>query len=371
MSRTDRPDLVLHVGMQQSGAGMLQGALSRLRPQLRAHGVSYLSQSAIKRLEHSSAQLNRHSAETQFSAEFAAELRALVDHERRATSAVARTPGPVLISSDLLLGAANIGLVDVEEFRPLASAAIGQVIDALGARRVRVVLIVNRQDRLMELSYLRDVQSGRWGEFAERFPKRFTPLLDYVGLVQRITAVPHVTDVRVRPVELVGPDPRAFIDDFLDCVDLKGRLDLEVLPADLRLRHTYSRRGMKIALGMNPHLETPRDRDRLRTFILENFAAEDSHPTRVLQKSDRRKILRAHRPSNQKLFATYLPDLPSDSYDTDEATARLADVLPPPRLRRSVRARRLADRGAEVARTQTRRVRAKVRRELKRRRRTA
>lgn len=324
------PDLVLHIGMQQSGATMIQRALSRLRPQLRAHGVAYIGHRRISELEHVAGWDRTADCDPSQAADFERELAAAVAHEQgRVTEARGGTAGTVLVASDHMVGADNLDHTDGSPFRPHAVPAVAQVLRALGAERTRLVLYTHRQDRLMEFCYLREIQKGAHHDLAEQFPQRFDPVFDYHDLIERLRSLPQVTDIRVRPFELVAAGQRAFVDDFLDAVDLKGALDLDVIGNDLAPHRVYSRRGLRIALGMNPHLETGRDRKLVREFLLANFAAEDERQSRFLPRRERQKILAAYREQNRRLFRTHMPDLPEDSYEDNEATARLGGVAGP------------------------------------------
>lgn len=317
-------DLVLHIGMQQSGANMLQRALSRLRPQLRTHGVAFIGHCHIADFEHLAGWRCRDEADPAQAEAFERELVDVVAHEqKRIADAGGMARGPVLIASDHLVGAANLTAADETAFRPNATAAVAHVITALGAERVRLVLHAHRQDRLMEFCYLHEIQMGRHHAFDDQFPRRFEPLLDYTDLIARLGALPGVVDIRVRPFELIGAGPRAFVEDFLGTLDLAGVLDLDGVTDDLRPYHVYSRRGLRIALAMNPQLETARERVLVRQFLLRNFAAEDDRWSRFMPKGERRRILAAYRDANRRLFQRHMPDLPEDSYDSNAATARL------------------------------------------------
>jgi hypothetical protein len=323
-------DLVLHIGMQQSGATMLQRALSRLRPQLRAHGVAYIGHGRLSDLDHIAGWDADPDADRTQAAAFARELAATVEHERRKVAATHKDgTRTVLLSSDHLVGSRNIDRADADVFRPQAVSATSQVIRGLGAEQARLVLYTQRQDRLMEFCYLREIQNGQHHSFARQFPRRFEPVLDYVDLVERLRALPEVTDIIVRPFESLATHPVAFVDDFLDVIGLKGALDLSAVGTDLSPHRVYSRQALKIALGMNPYLETKKERRLVREFLLANFAAPDDRQSRFLPKRARQRILDAYRDQNRQLFRSCMPDLPDDSYNDNDATARLATVLQP------------------------------------------
>ncbi|MGH3098006.1 MAG: hypothetical protein ACRDMV_18650 [Streptosporangiales bacterium] len=323
-------DAVLHIGMQQSGARMLQRALSRLRPQLRAHGITYIGQERIGGLTHAAGWASDAAADAGQAPAFARELADAVTRERAEVVAAGGTPGTVLVSSDHLVGRENIGPGDGSGFRPQTVPAVAQVIEALGAARIRIVLYVQRQDRLLEYSYLREVQKGRHHDFATQFPYRLRPVVDYVELVERVQALPQVTDVTVRPIELAAAGRAAFVDDFLSAVGLGGLFDLVAVVADLSVHRVYSRRGLRIALAMNPHLDDAQERAQVRDFLLEHFAAADQRACRFMPTRVRQRILDCYRDRNELLFHRYLPDLPPDSYADDASTARLGTMLHEP-----------------------------------------
>lgn len=321
------PRLVLHIGMQQSGATMLQRAMALLRPQLHGLGVGYLGQDEIQALDHAAGWNTDGTADPHLATAFERELATAVEAERRRAEGVrGRPPGIVLLSSDHLVGRRNVGPVDAARFRPHAVAAVSQLVRALGTGDTQVVLYTHRQDRLMELCYLREIQSGRHHSFDEQFPYRFEPVLDYDDLVERLHAIPGVSTVTVRPVELVYTDPKAFVGEFLDVAGLETRPDLDVVgrPSPHRV---YSGRGLRMALGMNPFLDSDEDRQLVRAFLMENFAARRPRDSRLLPEHVRRRILHTYRERNRRLFARHMPDLPEDGYDGDDATDRLGAVL--------------------------------------------
>lgn len=326
------PDAVLHIGMPRSGAGTLQRALSRLRPQLRAHGVAYLGHQRLTELAHVRGWEGTLGTDPRQAAAFERELAEAADAERARAAAVRGDgSGVVLLSSDHLVGGSNLGPDDAELFRPKAVPAVAQTIRALGAGRVRVVLYTRRQDRLMELCYLREVENGRHHRFEEQFRYRFQPVLDYASLIERLGELAEVAEVVVRPFELTQADPVAYVGDFLDLlgvVGLRDRLRLDVVGSDLAPHRVYSRRGLQLALAMSPHLDTGDERRLVRGFVLENFAAgPDDRAACFLPKRVRQRILDAYQEPNRRLFHTYLPDLPDDSYADHETTERLRAAL--------------------------------------------
>jgi hypothetical protein len=333
-------DLVLHVGMPRSGA-VIRRALTRLRPQLRMHRVAYIGDPQIAGLGHVAGwECGPHASSPQAST-FDGELATLVAAERRHAAGVTgrRTPVRTIVSSNRLLGAGDVGRRDAEQFRPYAIPATTQVIKALSARRVQVVLYTQRQDRLMELSYLQRMRTGRAHAFEDEFPDCFEPRFDYLELIDRLRTVPAVADVVVRPLELVDAGQHAFVNEFLGLVGLENRLDLDAMGLDpWPYPPGYSARGARLALALTPLMDTPAERRRLRGFVWENYSTRERYDTDFLDRDVRRGILDSYAELNRELFRTHLPDLPVESYSDDPSTFALGNVLgqpsapPPPPL---------------------------------------
>ena len=137
-------DLVLHVGMPRSGA-VLRKALDRLRPQLRTHRVAFVGGPQIEGLRHVAGWEGGRPSRRQDASAFGRELAAAVAAERRNAAGIrGRLPVRTLVSSNRLLGTGAIGLRDAEQFRPHAARATAQIIEALSAHRVQVVLYTHR-----------------------------------------------------------------------------------------------------------------------------------------------------------------------------------------------------------------------------------
>jgi hypothetical protein len=324
-------DLVLHVGMPRSVV-VLRRALAKLRPQLRMHGVAFVGGAQIEQLRHSSGWDCGPRTREGNQPRFARELAAAVSAERRhAGGVLGRRPVQTVLSSERLLGEGHVGLRDAEQFRPYATRAVGQVIEALAARRVQVVLYTHRQDRLMELSYLKRISAGKEYAFEDEFPYRFEPVLDYLDLIDRLHAVPNVADVVVRPLELVDAGQHAFVNDFLGLLGAENALDLSAIGIDpWPYPSVYSGRGAQLALAMNPLMDNPDERRLVSRYLSKNYMASERYSTDLLDRDLRQRILDTYAERNRELFAKYLPDLPPDSYADDPSTFALGNVLSQP-----------------------------------------
>jgi hypothetical protein len=329
-------DLVLHVGMPRSSAVLRRG-LSRLRPQLRTHGVAFLDHRQIGGLPHVAGWDSGPATRRDEASTFERELSAAVAAERElASRARGRRPVQRILSCDRLLGMGDVGAPDGEQFRPYASRATAQVITALSAQRVQIVLYTQRQDRLMELAYMKRIRAGRQGAFVDEFPFYRQPVLDYRDLIDRLRAVPNVADVVVRPFELVDAGQHALVNDFLGLLGLENTLDLSAMGIDpWPYPRVYSARGAQLALVLNPLMETRRERRRLRAYLWNNYRASERYAVDLIDRGVRQKILDSYAESNRDLFRRWMPELPPNSYDDDPSTFGLGNVLSqptPPRL---------------------------------------
>ncbi|HEY2271766.1 MAG TPA: hypothetical protein VGH30_03265 [Jatrophihabitantaceae bacterium] len=296
-----RPHLVLQLGASHDSIDMLREALTGLRPQLRAHGVSF-------------AALGRDDP--------AHTLPGLLDEERTHAHAARHQVCPTLISC-LLSGpeASPAGDPSVSGPYPDAVTVTRRVIEATGSSQVLVLLHIQRQDRLMERAYLDAVLAGGSHEFADQFPQRQDTSLDFGPLVKQLREVPAVLEVRVRPVELALADPLGFVDDVLEAIGLSGELDLSAVPAAVPATRRLSARGARIAAAMNAHLDDDAERADVHEFLLEHFgvtAARAANVRGILSDDERARIVQTYAQVNHALFAEHLRDLPADSYGDEE-----------------------------------------------------
>lgn len=318
-----RPELVLHVGMQQAGARMLHRTLRHLRPQLLRHGIGLIGPAALEQLSGVAGWRHHDAVDEAAVAAFERGLAGLVAGETAAVRRAGAAARAIVLSSDHLLGRDNIDACDERLFRPFAVPSVAQVIRAVGPQSARLVLYVRRQDRLMEACYLRALQNGGTHRFEQQFPRRFEPVLDYDELIGRLESNPGVADVRVRPFELVASSAPALADDLLSSLGLAGRLDLADVGGDLVPYRLYSRRAARIAADVNPYLDSPRERRLVRKFLIEQFPGTDDVSTRLLPAADRQRILEVYAAANRSLFERRMPDLAADAYEREEATADL------------------------------------------------
>lgn len=212
----------------------------------------------------------------------------------------------------------ELGPADAPGLRPHAPTVLAKALAAAGASRARVVLDIRRQDRLMEHAHLHSVRVGGSVAFAEQFPTPEEPMLDWGDLAERLAAVPGVAQVVVRPLEAFAERPELLAADLARLAGLTAiRPTAVVVPA------TWTNRGIQVAQALNPHLCTEAERDLFRDFLATNFPGP-SCGNQFLRAGVRARILAAYEPVNRKLFRTWLPELPEDSYLDDDRTAALA-----------------------------------------------
>jgi hypothetical protein len=327
-------DLVLHVGMPKA-TSILRPALQQLQPQLRAHGIAYLDGEQLTRLPHAPGWNRDGFTRPKQAAAFGNELADLARTEQqRAGGQSLRRQVPVVVASDDLLGRGELGRRDSAQLRPYATRAVRQVIKALGARKVQVVLHTQRQDRLLELAYLRWLSAGHEESIESYFPALGEPVIDYGDLVHRLRALPRVSDVVVRPVELADAGVHAFVNDTLALLGLGDALDLHVVSADLFAHPpVLSGQGAALARAMHP-LVSGAEFSLVQEFLSDRYSAPAEYGLpEILEPEVRARMLATYAEPNRALFKSYMHDLAANSYEDDVATFALGNVLRPPARR--------------------------------------
>ncbi|MFC2177100.1 hypothetical protein ACFLRH_01645 [Actinomycetota bacterium] len=324
------PRLVLHVGIHKTGTTTLQVALDSLRGQLAAKGIALVTIEQMKQLPHERAWKARRTtnpAETPF---FRKELSELVSREIE--TVVAATGEPVrqlLISNERMVGARMPSEGDTPVFRPVAVPSTRQIIEILNPDSTHVAIYTRRQDRLIESCYLWEIQKGLSHTVHKQFPYLDEPVLHYFDLVRRLQSIPEVGSIRVRPFEMIRAGSLAYLDDFLINLDMQGALDFSEFDTNPAENLSYSQRALDIALTINSSLDTKKQRDAVRRFLKRQFTVDDYGPARIITDEERADMIDMYRPDNERLFATYMPDLPVESYSSEENTKALGKVLTP------------------------------------------
>ena len=324
------PRLVLHVGIHKTGTTTLQVALDSMRGQLADHGVALVTIEQMKKLPHESAWKARLTTNPLESPLFREELSDLVTREiDRVVSATGEPVQQVLISNERMVGARMPSEGDSPLFRPVAVPSTREIIEILEPDSTHVAIYTRRQDRLIESCYLWEIQKGLSHTVHEQFPYLREPVLHYFELVRRLQSIPEVGSIRVRPFEMIRAGSLAYLDDFLFNLNLQGRLDFSEFGTNPAENLSYSQRALDLALTINPSLDTKKQRDAVRRFLKRHFTVDDYGPARILTDEERANMIEMYRPDNERLFATYMPDLPVDSYSSEEDTKALGNVLNP------------------------------------------
>lgn len=323
------PRVVLHVGIHKTGTTTLQVALAALRRQLRANGVALITIEQMKKLRHENVWAARRTANRLEAPLFLEEFRSLVDSEIEAVERKSGEPvRQVLVSNERMVGARMPSEGDYPVFRPQTEAAMGEIIDALDPGEVHVALYTRRQDRLIESCYLWEVQKGLSHSIREQFPFIDEPVMRYYELANRIAKVRRVDSMRVRPFEIISGGSLAYLDDYLSNVGLDGKLDYSEFAKDPSANRSYSQKALDLARAMNPHLDTKEERDAVRRFLKKQFSTDGYPAAKILSDAEREKLVALYREDNERLFSTWMPELPYDAYSTVDGVAKLKSVLP-------------------------------------------
>jgi hypothetical protein len=305
-------------------------ALDSLRDQLAANGVALVTIEQMKQLPHERAWKSRRKADPAEAPLFRQELSELVSRE--IDTVVAATGQPVrqvLISNERMVGARMPSEGDAPLFRPVAVPSTREIIEILQPDSTHVAIYTRRQDRLIESCYLWEIQKGLSHSVHKQFPYLGEPVLHYFDLVRRLQSIPEVGSIRVRPFEMIRAGSLAYLDDFLINLDMQGALDFSDFDTNPAENLSYSQRALDIALTINPSLDTKKQKDAVRRFLKRHFTVDDYGPARILTDEERTNMIDMYRPDNERLFATYMPDLPVDGYSSEANTRQLGKVLTP------------------------------------------
>jgi hypothetical protein len=333
------PRVVLHVGIHKTGTTTLQVALAALRKQLRANGVALITIEQMKKLRHEPVWAARRTANRLEAPLFLEEFRSLVDSEIEAVERKSGEPvRQVLVTNERMVGARMPSEGDYPLFRPQTEAAIGEIIQALEPGEVHVAMYTRRQDRLIESCYLWEVQKGLSHSIREQFPFMDKAVMKYFELANRIANIPRIDSLRVRPFEIISGGSLAYLDDFLGNVGLDGKLDYSEFQDDPSANRSYSQKALDLATIVNPHLDTKEERDAVRRFLKRQFSTNAYPAAKILSDDERETLIALYTEDNERLFSTWMPELPYDAYSTVDGVSKLKSVLPKIETRRDAAA---------------------------------
>jgi hypothetical protein len=343
------PRLVLHIGLPKTGSSLIQRTMKALRPRLRERGVAYVARSRIIAMKTYAREAGKANAPA--SAAFLDELRTVVAEEAEHVAGPVRT---VIVSNEATCGWPT----GSPPYWPNAAARVEAFVSALAPASMQVLAYVRRQDRFLESMYMQQIHGGAttpWEEYRDEHCADVR--IRYTDVFDAIATVEGVTDLTVKPFEIIGAGGPAFVADFLETIGL-GDLG-DDLPAEALIlaNASFSEPAWRSALTINRYLTNPADRRKVRKFLGSMFPP-DRHPkAHLLTDRERAALIERYRDENERLFRTWMPSYPTGAYSTPDGTAALASVLPPrqvsapetapPRRRRSIvagvrwRARRL------------------------------
>lgn len=315
------PDtLIFHIGIPKTGTSLIQKAMRRLRPRLRSRGVAYLDRGQITELAGFGAWLEDPT-------NLAAQGGFLGEVAELAGRAVGPDQTTLLVSNE---GAAGHSRTFDTPFWPRARPAVTSLIEAIAPARTQLVVYVRRQDRLLESLYMERIHRGNvveWPDFRDRVCG--DDRVRYGELIDQIIDIPTVTEIRVRPFEIIGAGAAAFVADFLDGIG-QSELTADIPARILAVSNpSYTDPAWRAALAVNSLLETNEQRTNFRRFIRTLFPADSYPEAPLLNEDERLDLLARYRSHNERLFAEYLPEFPMDAYSTLDGVDRLKDHLNP------------------------------------------
>jgi len=316
------PRLVLHIGLPKTGSSLIQRTMKALRPRLREQGVVYVARSRIVAMKAYAREAG--SVARPASTAFLDELRGVVAEEAEHLTGPVQS---VVVSNEATCGWPNATTV---RYWPNAAARVEAFVSALAPASMHVVGYVRRQDRFLESMYMQQIHGGGtmpWEEY--RDDQCVDVRVRYTDVFDAIAAVDGVTDLTVKPFEIIGAGGPAFVADFLETVGLGELADTLPREALILANASFTEPAWRSALTINRYLTNAADRRKVRKFLGSMFPP-DRHPrAQLLTDAERVALIDRYREENERLFGTWMPSYPADAYSTTDATSALAGVLPP------------------------------------------
>ena len=175
-------------------------------------------------------------------------------------------------------------------FDRAAKQAAGAV-EALGGRDVRVVLVWTPQDRLVEVTYIRQAENGATIPFSDHAKRAFDADLAYLPFVQSLAALPGVSGVSCYSWALAEQRMSALVEPVLAPATSKIPASaLAELDRPATVRGFASQLGVQVAQAMNRFTSDPEERALVRSFVREEFRARRQSHVTYLDADERRRF---------------------------------------------------------------------------------
>ena len=155
-----------------------------------------------------------------------------------------------------------------------AATQAARVVEALGGRDVRIVLVWTPQDRLVEVTYVRQAENGATTPFSDHAKRAFDADLSYAPFVRSLTALPGVDSVSCYSWALAEKQMSTLIGPVLG--PATGKIPagpLAELDRPATVRGFASQLGVQVAQAMNQFTGDPEERALVRSFVREEFRA--------------------------------------------------------------------------------------------------
>jgi len=323
------PKIVVHLGLHKTGTTTIQRGLKKILPQLNAEGVGVLLHDDTTHLSSELGWSARRKAKKAMAGAFENDLRRLAYNQLGSVMAhTGQNMKQLLISNERITGARMPIKLDHPVFRPRTEKALAQILKPFKTDELELVVYLRRQDTYFESCYLWEIGKGHNHDITSQFPfMKEKPTFAYTAFLKRMKNFPGVSKLTVKPFEIVGAGGLSYLDDFLDCIGMKGHFDLKEQDVPTEVNTSISKRALEIAMKVNPMLDTQKQKKKMKLYLKANFPANEYGKAVVLSDEERLQILDLYRLDNERLFSEYMPHFPKDSYSSIEKTAELKSFL--------------------------------------------
>lgn len=148
--------------------------------------------------------------------------------------------------------------------------ALHSVIETVGATEdVKIAFYVRPVSSFVESFYLQMVHQGAFDTFEKWYEQIDIDSLSWMPSIEALDSVFGEENVLIGDFNEIRDGQENYLATFMQRTGIRAPETIDYTP---RRNFSVSSLGLEIALNINPHLETPRQRKAMRKFMQDNFS---------------------------------------------------------------------------------------------------